>query len=327
MFDEFEIISSSIRPISNETILCGPGDDCSVINYSKSQFLISTIDCLVENTHFKKNQISMEQLAYKALAVNLSDISAMGGRPLWCHLSLVLPPDFSEFNAKLFLKSFNTYLDENKISLIGGNLASSKSELSIHVHLSGLIDKDHLQLRSQFSQSQYLCVTSSLGDSAAGFHYLNNQAQLKIKKTKEIDFLVNRHFTPPIQTECAVWLAGQNTVHGMMDLSDGLLSDLQHLKNIHKKIQLEDLPLSKELICYCHQQNLDPYKFAIAGGEDYCLLFGCEAGDYLRLKKEYKDKFNFDFYKIGEIKEGSTSTEWIKDKTPIQIDYESYKHF
>ena len=318
--NEFEFLKSHLKTTAADSIIKSVGDDCSVTKYDDHFYRIQSTDCLVEDVHFRLSTMSFAEIAYRSLAVNISDISAMGGFPQEVHLSVAVPNKVQESQLSEFFHSFQKACEENQIHLLGGDLSKSETSLFINVHISGLVKKENILFRQGLSKDSVLCVTGPLGNSAAGLYCLEN-------KNEGFNSLKQFHKHPPILTDLALFIGGSHKVLGMMDLSDGLLSDLNHIKNTEIKIHLEQIPLSKELVELVHQENKDPYQWALGGGEDYELLFNCLDSDFDYLRDSIKEKFNKEIYKIGELKSGENKRVFMKDNKPVKMDWPSFKHF
>lgn len=319
--NEDELIKKYVKSSQSKEVVLGHGDDCSVIDFDADQFLIGTTDSLIEQVHFRLSDISFMQLGYKALAVNISDISAMGGTPRWAHLSLAFPPTTAESAIADFFTGFYGLASPYNIQLVGGNMCAAPEGLNINIHLSGLVPKKQIQYRSGFAKADTLCVTGSLGDSAAGLECLLLNHGLASGKN-----LVHRHLTPPIEIAKAQWLARQPSVHGMMDLSDGLQTDLKRIPNCGFEIAMGDIPHTPDLIEFCEKFHKDIYQYSIAGGEDYVLLFGCQHAHLADLQKRYANEFGQAFYPIGRISEGQ-GVRYFLGAQEQKLNYQSFEHF
>ena len=172
--DEFSIIKNFIKTVKDDAIILGHGDDCSVIDYSENQFLIQTTDCLVEDVHFRFSNMSWSELAYKSLAVNISDIAAMGGTPRWAHMTLATSTAVEDSQLTNFFHHFYKLAESKGISLIGGDISRSPGPTFINIGLTGLVNKENIQYRHSFKEGADLCVTGNLGSSALGFFCLEN---------------------------------------------------------------------------------------------------------------------------------------------------------
>ncbi len=321
--NEFELIRKSVKKSTKHNVIFGAGDDCSVQVVSKNQLRIETTDCLVENIHFRRKDLTFQQLGFKSLVVNISDIAAMGGTPLTAHLTLAIDPKTSEKNVSDFFKGFYQLAQKTNIELIGGDLSSSKKDFFINIHLSGIVPRKNIQYRHDFKKADWLCVTGPLGDSSAGLNaLLKNRTKNQI-----IQKLIQRHNQPPIELKKAQWLASQKGVHGMMDLSDGLMSDLERIPQVGFQIETTQIPISKELKSYCMTHHLNPLQFALAGGEDYRILFGIKKSAFNTLSVQYKKIFKSTFSVIGETNPHKKTTLYLKNKTPLKQTFAPFSHF
>lgn len=318
--NEFDLINSFVKEPKDPSVYLGPGDDASVVPLNDREFLISTTDCLVENIHFKKEFMSFSELGYKSLAVNISDIAAMGGKPCWAHMSLALPEVITKKDVATFYEGFYNLAQSCSIDLIGGDTVASSGPLFINIHLQGTVPKSDLMTRKDFSHADYVCVIGSLGDSAAGLKCLFDD-------NKEQNYLINKHLTPPILVEQAQWLSKQVGCSGMMDLSDGLWSDLQRLPPIGIEIDLDKIPHSPALIDYCRESKQDIFQFSIAGGEDYQLLFGCQKENLQDLSRHYQTRFGEGFTVIGQITKDEQKPIFVKQKIQQDLSFKAFSHF
>ncbi len=294
--NEFDFINRVIKGGHSDLAIMAVGDDCSTVPWGRKQLLIQSSDLMIEGVHFNLENISFEDLAYKALAVNISDIAAMGGQPLWVHLSLAVPPKVDETSLETFFNGFKKEARKQGVHLLGGDLSRSRHDLFINVNISGIVKKKSVQYRQDFVKADLLCVTGSLGDSALGLWTLQNNVEHPLVKT-----LVQRHHRPPIEWTKAQFLAKQKGVHGMIDLSDGLWSDLQRIEGVDYQVWVQDIPLSLEVQELCRNQHLNPYDFAVNGGEDYRLLFGVREKYLHQINHAFESKFGDKIFPIGYI--------------------------
>jgi thiamine-monophosphate kinase len=321
--NEFTIIEKYIRPIQTSSILMGQGDDCSVMALSPELYQVETTDCLVEDIHFRWAFMNAFELAQKSLLVNVSDVAAMGAIPKSAHLSLALPQNFSEQKLSDFFQGFYSLADQLGLPLVGGDLCRSPGPVFINIHLRGEVEKSQIKWRKGLKQKGLLCVTGPLGNSAAGLYALENALA-----GPEAQLLIEAHKKPPLEIHKARWLSEQSSVKGMMDLSDGLHSDLQRISDLKASIHLEQLPLSPEIQTFARSQNKDPLQWALCGGEDYRLLFLCAAGSLEQIQSEYKKNFGESFYVVGEShKSAEPGIRYFKNKSPFAVQWDSFQHF
>lgn len=319
--DEFEIIKKWIRPVSTAPIVLGKGDDCSLVEWDSHRYLLQTSDVLIEDVHFRLSHCSARDLSWKSLAVSISDVAAMGGRPEWAHLTLGLPSNIPAPWIEEFFEGFYELSEKHNISLVGGDISRSPHSVFIDVHMSGRIQKTQCKFRKGLSQvGHLLCVTGSLGNSGAGLFALENRLEAP-------ESLVQSHRRPPVELDQACFLGRQPEVSGMTDLSDGLFSDLRQIPLCRIEIQLEDLPQSKDLLTFASEVNIDPLQWSLGGGEDYRLLFSIAKSDEVQFRRAWKKKFNDPFFIIGQVIEGEPEIIFLKDRRPLALEVRSFKHF
>lgn len=306
--------------------ILGIGDDCAVFLTESEKGWLITTDALVEGIHFLKEEISPKDLGYKAVAVSVSDVAAMGGEPKYAFLSLAFPKNTNREWAHLLIEGIKEACDKWGILLLGGDTVGSKRDIFLNLTLIGSAHRDHIKYRDQAQPGDLICVSGYLGNSGAGLKAL----QEKLIKTNEIESLIHSHFHPEPSPEQGKWLAEHHQVHSMMDLSDGLSSDLKKLLKKSKKgavIEIQQLPISLVLSQVCKKENWDPLQFAIASGEDYCLLFTIGSEDFENIQYEFQKKFNSSFFCIGHITTIPQKIDYQKNGKTIQINYTSFDHF
>lgn len=277
----------------------GIGNDCAVIPYRDHLSFLVTTDLLVENTHFIKKQITPADLGYKSLAVNLSDIAAMGGKPQYAFLSLGLPIDTPIDWLDTFFASLQQLARQTGVLLLGGDTTRS-SQIVINILLIGVIETRLIKRRSQAKPGDIICCTGYLGDSGAGLKILLEGLSVD----KNAESLIQSHFRPRPHLEEGAWLASHPGVHAMMDLSDGLASDLQRImeeSDCGAHIEVERLPLSFELQQASKSFGWSTEDLALTAGEDYCLLLTIDPQRFESISKAYETHFHRPLFQIGTI--------------------------
>lgn len=263
---EFDLIKRyfSRKSLQNEVIL-SVGDDCAITSIPSGYQLAITTDTLVEGTHFLPS-ISPADLAYKSVAVNLSDLAAMGATPTWMSLALTLP-EIKEAWLAEFSQSLFAILDRYGVSLIGGD--TTKGPLSITLTAQGFLPKNQGLFRHQAKVGDWIFVSGFLGDSAAGLDLLLQNRKIENESDR---YFIQRHLHPTPRVELGLALRSFSCC--ALDISDGLLADLEHIlerSQVGAEIYLENLPLSHHLCTQYEQTQAE--KFALTGGEDYELCF------------------------------------------------------
>ena len=263
---EFDLIKRyfSRKSLQNDVSL-SVGDDCAITSIPSGYQLAITTDTLVEGTHFLPS-ISPADLAYKSVAVNLSDLAAMGATPTWMSLALTLP-EIKEAWLAEFSQSLFAILDRYGVSLIGGD--TTKGPLSITLTAQGFLPKNQGLFRHQAKVGDWIFVSGFLGDSAAGLDLLLQNRKIENESDR---YFIQRHLYPTPRVELGLALRSFSCC--ALDISDGLLADLGHIlerSQVGAEIYLENLPLSRHLCTQYEQTQAE--KFALTGGEDYELCF------------------------------------------------------
>lgn len=301
-------------PVQEGTI--GIGDDCAVMPAGEGELLFST-DLLMEGVHFLRNESSPEDVGWKAAAVNLSDIAAMGGTPVATFLSIALPKDAQGEWAERFIDGYTQISRKYDVPLLGGDTTSSLRDIAVNVGVLGRCPSGKRLMRSGAKVGETIYVTGPLGDSAGGL-----QAILKgMDRTEEVKTLIGRHKRPVPRIDAGRILMESGKVGAMMDISDGIASDLRHImkaSGVGAVIALDRLPCSPELISVCAGQGWDRYELATSGGEDFELLF--TGPDDLESELDIK------VYPVGKIVDGNELT-WTVEGSAVDYDYMGYKHF
>jgi thiamine-monophosphate kinase len=266
MLNEFDIIKHYFtRDISNHPeVIRGIGDDAAILQ-CEGATLVTSVDTLLEGRHFLPS-CTPEDLAYKALAVNLSDFSAMGARPRWFTLALTLPQAdaawLESFSASLF-----DLAREYNLALIGGD--TTQGPLSVTIQIIGTGDKNNSLLRSGAKVGDKIYVSGTLGDAGLALGYLQKKISLPENIARAVLPQLNR---PEPQVALGLALAGH--AHAAIDISDGLAQDLNHIlkaSHVGADIFLEKLPLSESLTKTLPAK--DAQLLALSAGDDYQLCF------------------------------------------------------
>ena len=272
MKGEFELIDEikTLFPVPEG--IKGIGDDCAVIPQKSGWETLVSTDMLVEGSHFLIDDITPYQLGWKSAAVNFSDIAAMGGIPVGSFLALALPKTLPEGWMKEFMKGYKDISDRYGFPLLGGDTTSSPDRLNICVTAMGKALAGRSKKRDSAKPGDLICVTGFLGDSAAGLKAVLDGAE----KDETVSYLLECHYLPLPRIEEGIMLARYEGVHAMMDISDGVGSDLRHIldeSGVGAVIDTEALPTSMQMEEFCSRYGIDKVETALCGGEDYELLF------------------------------------------------------
>ena len=269
---EFDLIRQLSSRFSVPDGVIGIGDDCAVIGDT-----LVTTDLLAEGVHFLLDGISPFDLGYKSAAVNISDIAAMGGLPKYAFLSIALPTVNDGWLAA-FSDGFASCCHRYGVTLLGGDTSASAGGIFINVTLMGECPHGTALLRSGARPGDLICVTGTLGDSAAGLRLIQEMAD---QVGHDENVLLHRHCHPEPRVDEGIALRNCPGVHSMMDISDGIAADLPHIleaSGVGATVDFATLPLSEELRRLCASRSWDPVDLALCGGEDYELLFTIAPG-------------------------------------------------
>jgi len=264
-FDLIRRFASQLRLPKN--VLIGPGDDCAVVRVGSRKLLLTT-DLLIENIHFRRDWMSPEEIGFKAMRVNLSDIAAMGGEPRFALVSLGLPVDARGRYAEKLFRGLRRAAEESGAVVVGGD-TNAAAKLIVNVVVMGETGGKVL-LRRGAQVGDDLYVTGSLGGSALGLE------ALKRGRCKGSEAFIARHKKPPLRVTIGRQLALRPGLTAMMDLSDGLAGDLPHLlkaSGVGACLDASQIPFPKLFQGVAGRMGLNATALAIAGGEDYELLF------------------------------------------------------
>jgi thiamine-monophosphate kinase len=304
----------------------GIGDDCAIIPANETEDWLVTTDLLMEDVHFLRDVIMPEQLGYKSLAVNLSDIAAMGGIPTGSFLSFAIPEGLDVDYLDAFMTGYHELSAKYGVPLLGGDTTKSLKHFAINVCVMGKCPKGTARKRSLAQAGDLICVTGQLGDSAAGLKIVLDQPTLSAGH----EYLIERHHKPEPQLAEGWFLAGFAGTHAMMDISDGMASDLKHILKASGKaatIDIEKLPISETLknMAAIHQWNA--VELAASGGEDYELLMTIAPHDFETIQQQFAGRFGKPLYQIGKITNGEPRITWKKDGREIDFGKSGFNHF
>jgi len=304
-----------IRP---ERVVTPIGDDAAAYRNEAGQLTLVTADMLVERVHFIKEATSGFNLGYKALAVNLSDIAAMGGIAREAFVSIAIPDDCALDYLQDLYRGMQHLAAEFKVNILGGDTTGSKTDLVINVTVTGSVAQNDMLLRSTAQAGDIIFSTGCLGDSRAGLHLILNRIAAD---SEGLAALVDTHLLPRPYLEEGRFLAHSRKVHAAIDVSDGLSSDLGHIvreSRVGARLYARQIPISPHLQTFCSRFNFDPPDFALAGGEDYTLLCTADRKTADDLAKDYRKRFDRPLHPIGEISD-SKEIELVEDDGRVRI--------
>ena len=296
---EFGLINSIKESIiiNHKSTLQGIGDDAAILDLTDSKTVIST-DMLLENVHFDLAYVPLKHLGFKSIAVNVSDICAMNAVPKQVLVSIGISNRFSlEAVEELYL-GINAACKAYNIDLIGGDTSSSKSGLVISITAIGAQKEEKIVTRTGAKEGELLCVTGDLGGAYMGLQLLDREKRIFLEQPKMQpdlegkDYIVGRQLKPEARVDILTTFEELNILPtSMIDVSDGVASELHHLKENSKVgfVVYEDkLPIDPMTYQQGVDFGIDPTVAALNGGEDYELLFTIKQKDFETIK-HHKD--------------------------------------
>jgi thiamine-monophosphate kinase len=266
--------------------LTGIGDDTAILGPSTlfapgPKDLLLTTDVLVEGVDFDLRYCPFHQVGFKAMAANLSDIAAMGGMPRFYLVALGLRRNMELSQVDELYQGMADSAHDYKVGLIGGDISSTRREMFVGIMILGEVGKGRAIVRSGARAGDLIFVTGTLGDAAAGLELIRDRSMGHFKKLSRLHQrsmlpLVQKQFYPVPRIEEGRLFSTRRIASAMIDVSDGLASDLRHIcveSRVGAVVETESLPLSDALVEYAGKVRVDPLIYALTGGEDFELLF------------------------------------------------------
>ena len=302
-FGLIDQLTKDIKP-NNESTKYGVGDDCAVLHYPASEVLITT-DMLMEGVHFDLTYIDLQHLGYKSAMVNISDIFAMNGTPRQMTVSLALSKRFSVEDMEMFYSGLRMACDKWGIDIVGGDTTSSYTGLAISITCIGEAQKEDIVYRNGAKETDLICVSGDLGAAYMGlqllereksvFYQMVDEAKKKGKPAPDFqpdfagkEYLLQRQLKTEARGDIIQKLRETGIrPTAMMDISDGLSSELMHICKQSKvgcRIFEKQIPIDYQTAVMAEEMNMNVTTCALNGGEDYELLFTVPIGDYEKIQ-------------------------------------------
>lgn len=314
---EFGLIDRLTQKIKHyhEETLKGVGDDTAVIASGEDKVRLLTKDLLMEGVHFDLMYTPLKHLGYKAITVNLSDIYAMNGRATHVIIGLAVSSKYTIEALEEIYEGMLLACEKYKVDMVGGDTTSSKSGLCISVTAMGDLQKEKVTYRSGAQSGDLICVSGDLGAAYAGLLILEREKEVfKANPDMQPDitsynYVLERQLKPEPRKDIVELLESlQITPTAMIDISDGLASEVMHIAKSSSKgavIYEEKIPVDMQTAAVAHEFKIDPTTFALNGGEDYELLFTIRQSDYEKIKDVDSVRI------IGHITENPAQTDMV----------------
>lgn len=325
---EFEFIDSLRRHFGT-----GIGDDAAIVRSTAGNEILITTDLLIEDIDFRRATAPPLLLGQKALAVSLSDIAAMGARPRWTLISIGVPDDVwqTEF-VDQFYEGLASLASRYDVQLIGGDTSRTSEKIVIDSIVLGECNAGQAVKRLGAQPGDQIFVTGSLGGAAAGLRLIERGAHLAEQNladedSQKIDHVLLRQLRPDPRVGWGMVLGDEHLATSMIDISDGLSSDLNHLcaaSGVGALIGSSLLPIDHQVTELCGRRALDPLQLALHGGEDFELLFTVKAGDVGRLPRRVD---GVEITRIGEVTNEPEGVKISEGPRVWELNPGGWKHF
>ena len=333
MKGEFEFIRALRERAPVSSSVTGIGDDAAVFQVAAGKETVITTDLLVEDIDFRRTTITPYLLGHKALAVSLSDIAAMGARPRWSLISFSITSDIWQTDfATDFYSGLFELANRYGVQLIGGDTSRTEDKIVIDSIVIGECSANHAVKRTGAKPGDQIFVTGSLGGAAAGLRLVERGAHLVEQKvdheeSQKFDHILLRQLRPEPRVGWGIILGQERLATSMIDVSDGLSSDLNHLCEASETGALIDsslLPIDRQVRELCGRRALDPLQLALHGGEDFELLFTVRPGDVGRLPRRVDGT---QLTRIGEIRNHGEGVKISEGSRIWELNPGGWKHF
>ena len=274
-FRLIEEIKKKLSETKKANVIVALGDDAFAGLLPKGQLLVATTDAFVQNVHFRLEWMNPQALGRKVIAVNVSDLAAMGGaKPLFCLVTLGLPKNTTVGFVKQLYSGLNSEAKKYGALIVGGDTVRSNSDIFLSLTLLGSINKKQIVKRSGAKVGDIVCSTGTFGDAAAGLEILEGA---KRKLTRSEKYLVNKHLLPQVSVKHGEVLSKAAYATSMLDSSDGLATSVNLIaqeSGVGINIDLQSVPVSSEFNKWASELGENErYEKIINGGEEYCLVF------------------------------------------------------
>ena len=280
---EFELIARLTAGLETRPdVALAAGDDAALLSPSVGVLLVATCDAQVEGQHFLWGVATPEEIGHKALAVNLSDVAAMGGQPLWALVSLLLPAHIRVAEVERLYAGMRALARRYEVAIVGGNIAATAGPLAIDVTLLGRVAPDRALKRSGGRPGDALLVTETLGAAAAGVLIATGGATAGTISREARERVRQAMVAPAPRVATGQALAATGAVSAMLDVSDGLAADLEHLcasSGVGAIVDAAAVPVDPAAAAVAEDYGRDALELALSGGEDYELLFAVRPAD------------------------------------------------
>ena len=303
--------------------MLGIGDDAAVWQPSRSHRSVISTDALVEGVHFSAATMEPFDIGYRAMASNLSDLAAMAARPVLATVALGMPAGFSVDEILALYRGLLAAADSARTRIVGGDLTRSPA-LLLAVTVVGEVRASNLKRRGGARRGDVFAVTGELGASRAGLHLGESPSSLSGALRERA---LAAHRRPAARWREGLWLGASTSVHALMDISDGLSTDLARMAEASgTAARVEAVPVDPAAAAMARSRGEDPHAYALAGGEDYELLVAIEGRAFEHLCNRFHARFRRPLHRVGVACEGDGITLSL-DGRESRLERTGWDHF
>lgn len=329
MKDEFALIRSLLQhrnPVSPE-VEVDVGDDAAVLRPREGISWVFTCDTMVETVHFLRETMGPEDLGWRCLAANISDVAAMGGIPFYALVSLAVPDRWDEETLAGIYRGMRELSDDFGVQVVGGDTVRSPEHLILTISLLGGVEPGHSLLRSAAQPGDVVFVMGELGRSAAGLHLLSREDRRSW--FNRYPGLVDAYRRPIPQVEAGRLLLQSGVSVACNDLSDGLAreaTEIAEASGVRLVLDADRIPLCRETRAYAFERGMDPLEWALSGGEDFQLVCTAPGKDWPRLHRKAGEE-GITLFPVGWVEKGAPGVDCIRDGKRLDRTGGGYNHF
>jgi thiamine-monophosphate kinase len=310
------------RLAAPDWVVVGPGDDAAVVEPERGSLEVLTTDVQVEGVHFDHRFVAPDAIGYRSLAVNLSDLAAMGARPRAALLSLVLPDALEVAVVDGLLDGMLALAGVHGVAVIGGNISRSPGPLMVDVTATGTVNRRRILRRTGARAGDGVYVTGSIGDAFVGLRSLQRGGSDRVAEQER------RYLRPDPRVRTGIALAGNRAASSCMDLSDGLADAVRQIaeaSHVGISLDAEALPISDAVRRWHAEDGGDAIAGALQGGDDYELLFTVRDSHQGRLRSVRQAVRSVPITRIGVVTSGpEIAIRLASDERPLP---EGFQHF
>lgn len=319
-------IAAKLPPLS-QNVIKGIGDDTAVLKQSEDKLLLMTTDMLLEDIHFSLKYGTCHAAGWKALAVNISDIAAMGGTPTYAVVALAVPPEAVVGEVEDLYAGIGDCAREYGVDVVGGDTVKSTGGLAINITLLGSVESDRVIYRAGAASGDLIMVSGNLGNSAAGLYVFNNGINgISGEMAKEVK---HAHLYPSARLKVGQALGRSGLITSMNDISDGLASEILEIceaSGTGCELFNDKIPISEATAKVAENAEIDPVEWALYGGEDFELVFTVNQQKVEQVKEILKET-GCSPVVIGSILPKTKGCSLIHKGERVALKSDGYNHF